>query len=166
MVLDSRVDVEFVKRSIVSRDSHYHLVNSKNPRATYKVLWYHIPDSPGYFPRQCKIDILKPGELGIPSVPVDKLYKGKKYENLRIMPFVPLFLLKVQAWEHHKASLKLHFRGKVPQDVLDIRELLRIASRHGFDLKDSEDWLPAWFMDEGRRRLEQFRRDHGFGSTA
>ena len=162
MVLDSEVDLEGLKRSIANKDRRFYLVGSKNRYATYKILWYRGTDTTAYYglSSSCKVDLLKPGVLDIPSVPTKELYRAKNYDNIRVMPFMPLFLLKVQAWVHHRASTKMHFREKVPQDVVDIEELLTIAIRKGYKLKDVQGWLSTWNQTVGRTHVGQYKREH------
>lgn len=47
-----------------------------------------------------------------------------------LMPFLPLLLLKLQAWQDHGESAKLFMRDKQPTDVQDILELLRLAEQN------------------------------------
>ena len=156
-MLDKNVNLEALKRSIIATDGRFFLVDSVNPQASYKVLWYQIPNTTS---KRCKIDLLKPEELTVPFVPTDKLYGVKDYDNIRLMPFIPVLFLKVQAWRHHNLSDKQHFIAKIPQDVRDINEMLDIAVRSGYKFRDVQNWLPGWIQDVGRRHVEQFKREH------
>jgi len=59
-----------IKDLIASTDDQFYLVPAANPQDTYHVLWYSIPDADE---RACKVDILIPGILSIPEIPIQKI---------------------------------------------------------------------------------------------
>lgn len=164
VVLSTAYSQEQLKRLLCNTDSNFYTVASKDPYATYRVLWYRLS---GYG-RKCKVDILQPGIMNIPSVPDDKVVYLKSpqlttsYRSLPLMPFIPLLLLKLQAWEDHGKAAKLYMRAKQPTDVSDIRELLTLASRMEPvpKLDTSTEWVPDSFMAAGKLRVKRFVARH------
>jgi hypothetical protein len=159
-VADLQKTQEQLKARLIALDPRFYTVASKDPYATYRVLWFRLPTyttgySYAYRDRSCKVDLLLPGIMNIPFVPKERIYKvrdeGKNYlsskslaysssssygsrsqsssnsDPLPLMPFLPLLLLKLQAWQDHGESSKLYMRQKQPTDVLDITELLALA---------------------------------------
>ncbi|KIK55979.1 hypothetical protein GYMLUDRAFT_99387 [Collybiopsis luxurians FD-317 M1] len=141
VALTSSYTQEDLKRRIVSYDPRFYLIASKDPYATYRVLWFRLYG----IRRACKVDILLPGIMNIPSVSPQRIYRIKNhpswnvsghrsyYSSLTVdyplMPFLPLLLLKLQAWQDHGESSKAHMRLKQPTDVQDIRELLELVEQ-------------------------------------
>lgn len=76
----------------MSKDSNFYTVASKDPRATYRVLWYRL----GYS-RSCKVDVLMPGIMNIPPVPAARIAYRRSRSELPLISFLPLLLLKLQA---------------------------------------------------------------------
>ncbi|KDR76536.1 hypothetical protein GALMADRAFT_246924 [Galerina marginata CBS 339.88] len=115
------------------------------------------PSSASSTPQKaCKVDILIPGLLDIPSVPISELHLDfssnfvsylpsppivsaisgtgptTRVSPIPSVPFITLLLLKLRAWSDHSlltANAKLHER--IPQDEEDIDELLRIGLNLG-----------------------------------
>ncbi|KAF4575390.1 hypothetical protein EYR40_004865 [Pleurotus pulmonarius] len=132
VVLTTEIGQEEIKRSLAVKDPGFTLVASKNPYATYKVLWYEIPPSSSspYAPRRsCKVDILVPGIMNIPNVPRGHTVAttSGEWKGLPLMPFIPLLMLKLQAWMDHRQADKQYLRDKQHTDVRDIGELLDIG---------------------------------------
>ncbi|THU75320.1 hypothetical protein K435DRAFT_974877 [Dendrothele bispora CBS 962.96] len=144
VVLTSSYTQEELKNRLVSYDPRFYTVASKDPLATYRVLWFRLS---GYR-RCCKVDLLLPGVMNIPLVPLERIYRMKDHQSTvtsesslssyystlstrsadyPLMPFLPLLLLKLQAWQDHGESPKLYMREKQPTDVKDINELLDLA---------------------------------------
>jgi hypothetical protein len=153
VVLTTSYTQENLKRILERANSSFRTVAAKTPGATYRVLWYQSSPS-SYYSRKCKVDLLQPGIMNIPSVPTEAIIHRS---GLPLMPFLPLLLLKLQAWEDHGASLKYYMREKQPTDVRDIDELLRIAVR---DTTIKIDKVAAWisdvFISEGQRRVTKY----------
>ncbi|OCH85891.1 hypothetical protein OBBRIDRAFT_797697 [Obba rivulosa] len=139
---------ESLKRMLCDRDSNFFLVPSKKAFATYKVLWY------GYPYRRCKVDILLPGIMNIPSVPKDRV---EQRSGFPVMPLLPLLMLKLQAWEDHRNHYESYMREKQHTDVSDIRSLLKIARRNGISCGNaSNSWIPSSLVEETKRRVKSW----------
>ncbi|KAH7878792.1 uncharacterized protein C8R40DRAFT_1086952 [Lentinula edodes] len=188
VVLTSRYTQEELKNLLVQYNSTFYLIASKDPLATYRVLWFRLA---GYR-RSCKVDLLLPGTMNIPSVDPSRIYRvgnTRQTDNIYfsvlsakypLMPFLPLLLLKLQAWQDHGESAKLFMRDKQPTDVQDILELLRLAEQNyalsdttgitatvGSDttqiqikqsslLKREEPYLPKSFIETAKTRVRKF----------
>lgn len=147
MVMSSRRTQEELKALLVSYDSSFHLVPAKNPLNTYKVLWYRL--SPY---RSCKVDVLQPGVMNIPVIsPDDIVWKN----NLPLMPFSIILLLKLQAWTDHQTAGQSYLRMKQYTDSADIKRLLPIAITKGTQPR-SDPLLPSSFISAAETRVRQF----------
>ncbi|SJL16602.1 uncharacterized protein ARMOST_20128 [Armillaria ostoyae] len=156
LVLGCRFTQEELKRRVVAANTSFYLIASKDPYATYKVLWYRLP---GYR-RSCKVDLLFPGIMNIPPVPSNSIVHRRHpsdYQTLPLMPFIPLLLLKLQAWMDHGESPKYYMNAKQPTDVRDITELLNIFVTAG-NLGELGSWIPESFLKAGRSRRREFVR--------
>ncbi|KAJ7719285.1 hypothetical protein B0H16DRAFT_1700315 [Mycena metata] len=144
-----------LKALLVANDPNFYTVASKDPFATYWVLWYRMPL--GF--RRCKVDVLLPGIMNIPAVPIPRIAYRKSRSDLPLMPFLPLLLLKLQAWQDHGEADKLYLRAKQHVDVRDIDELLELAvSKYGIDLKKDGKWLPESFLKAAVKRVKAYVR--------
>ncbi|KAJ7737764.1 hypothetical protein B0H16DRAFT_1695046 [Mycena metata] len=151
---DKHTQVE-LKALLVANDPNFYTVASKDPFATYRVLWYRMPL--GF--RRCKVDVLLPGIMNIPAVPIPRIAYRKSRSDLPLMPFLPLLLLKLQAWQDHGEADKLYLQAKQHVDVRDIDELLELAvSKYGIDLKKDGKWLPESFLKAAVRRVKAYVR--------
>ncbi|KAJ7598372.1 hypothetical protein C8J56DRAFT_913866 [Mycena floridula] len=155
VVLTSIWTSEELKRRVIRQDPKFYTVASKNSMATYRVLWYRLD-----FRKSCKVDLLVPGTMNIPTVPINRIvYRSDP--NLPLMPFLPLLLLKLQAWEDHGLSERMYMRDKQPMDVRDINELLNLCVtryHHEARLSKGERWLPESFINEAKRRVREYKR--------
>ncbi|KAJ6529228.1 hypothetical protein B0H19DRAFT_1214535 [Mycena capillaripes] len=142
-----------LKAILVAKDPNFYTVASKDLFATYRVLWYRI----GF--RRCKVDVLSPGIMNIPAVPVPRIAYRKSRSDLPLMPFLPLLLLKLQAWMDHREADKLYLRAKQHVDVRDIGELLELAvGKYNVDLKQDGKWLPESFVRAAATRVKAYVR--------
>jgi hypothetical protein len=142
-------DQESLKRTLVRRNSNFFLVPSRDPLATYQVLWYR-----GALNSRIKVDILLPGVMNIPAISPSRIVHR---ERLPVAPLSLVFLLKLQAWSQHGASSETRFRLKQPMDEADIRQLLPILERDG--IKPDEDVsLPASFRRAAAERVQEYVR--------
>lgn len=150
-------DTESLKQILVDEDENFFLVDAKNPRATYQVLWYRISSR-----AICKVDILTTGNstsLDIPRVPNNRIQRIHPHNDLPVMPLLALLLLKLQGWVDHRHSQKSHERAKVQQDVADVREMLNIAMEGQVHIDDwNSKWMPRWFIDQMTDRVEEHIR--------
>jgi hypothetical protein len=145
-----------LKAILVAKDSSFYTIASKDPLATYRVLWYRLG-----LRRSCKVDVLTPGIMNIPSVPVARITYRKTCSELPLMPFLPLLLLKLQAWIDHGEAEKSYLRMKQYVDVRDIGELLELAvSKYDVDVKKDGKWLPESFVKAGGKRVRAYVKSH------
>ena len=137
----------------------FYLLTPRTPGATYMVLWYeegralHSLYRSSYATR-CKVDILLPGIMNIPTVPPEKVLT---HNGLPTMPLVPHLFLKLQAWADHRVSSRPDQTRKQYTDVRDIDALLDIAvvKRVRIDTKDVE-WVPASMTSAARERVKSY----------
>lgn len=160
MILSTLFDQETLKRLLVREDPRFYLVSSRNPRATYKVLWYSLSARISRYPLptiDCKVDILIPGVLNIPNVPIPRVLT---LSGLPVMPLVPQLLLKLQGWSDHRASHRSDMQDKQYVDIRDIDALLVIALEKGARVKGGEedDWIPESMIALARTRLRSYTR--------
>ncbi|KIY66807.1 hypothetical protein CYLTODRAFT_377169, partial [Cylindrobasidium torrendii FP15055 ss-10] len=160
VVVGSSLSQEALKQQLVSANPKFYTVASKDPYATYRVLWYRLGSS--YSRRSCKVDLLQPGVMNIPHVPTRKIVRLAHplgYGNgfaFPAMPFIPLLLLKLQAWQDHGESTKTYMRMKQPVDVRDLADLLTQYATKSWMRADNGKWVESSFMQAGRRRIRKF----------
>lgn len=118
------------------------------------MLWYNLDRyiTGSYVHRACKVDILLPGIMNIPTVPRDKILH---IDRLPLMPLIPLIMLKLQAWEDHTHALQRYQRQKQWTDVADLQRLLPIAVRRRENVAN-EAWIPSSFLQAAKKRLERY----------
>ena len=164
LCLGSPWDVETLKMIVTTTNPSFYLIPSKTPGATYKVLWYRIG---AYYSRRCKIDLLFPGTMNIPSVPVSSIDHpavegvvaaggSPPPGTIPCAPFTLVFLLKLQAWAQHLDSDVLRFRLKANTDASDLKTMLPIARRKGVDIRRREGYLPRSFLASATPRAKRF----------
>lgn len=149
LCLGCRWDQEELKRRVVAANPLFNLIPAKTPGATYKVLWYRK-----YSIGRCKVDLLLPGIMNIPPVPiaaVDHSAPGNP-----CAPFALVFLLKLQAWQQHRDSEEMRFRIKSSTDASDLRTMLPIAVTKGFSVRRMEAYLPSLFVASAASRVKRF----------
>ncbi|KAH9934561.1 uncharacterized protein BXZ73DRAFT_77033 [Epithele typhae] len=153
VVLTSVYSQEELKELLVGTDPTFYLVVSENLAAPYRVLWYRLSKSEYQIARpfeDCKVDILTPGTLNIPDVPLESV--GLR-QGLPVMPLIPQLLLKVQGWEDHRRSHRMDMRAKVPVDIKDVDSLVDVAVREKAKL--GESGLQEWFSEEVALQLKR-----------
>ncbi|KAJ3747757.1 hypothetical protein DFH05DRAFT_1458041 [Lentinula detonsa] len=148
-------DTEELKQILVDADERFYLVASRNPDATYQVLYFKLGPR-----RSCKVDILTTGNstsLDIPRVPDSQIHYIHPYNDLPVMPLLALLLLKLQGWIDHRHSLKAYEQAKVRQDVADVREMLKIAIEEEVHINDHEsEWMPHWFVEQMMDKVHEY----------
>ncbi|KAJ7154508.1 hypothetical protein C8R46DRAFT_439348 [Mycena filopes] len=145
-----------LKAILVANDTNFYTIASKDPFATYRVLWYRLG-----IRRSCKVDVLIPGIMNIPAVPLQQIVCRRSRSDLPLMPFLPLLLLKLQAWMDHGEAEKYYLRAKQSVDVRDIDELLELAgSKYNTDLKREGKWLPESFVKAAAQRVRAYVRKY------
>jgi len=142
-------DQEALKRALVRRNSNFFLVPSRDPTATYQVLWYR-----GAMNSKIKVDILLPGIMNIPAISPSLIVHK---EGLPVAPLSLVFLLKLQAWSQHGASSETRFRLKQPTDEADIQQLLPILERDRIK-PDKDVSLPSSFRKAAVERVQEYVR--------
>lgn len=152
LVLNTSFTQEQIKAILVNGNSKFYLVPARDPRATFKVLWYRTDSD-----TRIKVDLLQPGIMSIPNIsPSEIEYKETQGSILSATrtripnaPFGLVLLLKLQAWEQHRESLESRFREKQYTDSRDINFMLPIAVADTVKF----DSLPEEFLGEARRRV-------------
>ncbi|GJE93051.1 hypothetical protein PsYK624_092100 [Phanerochaete sordida] len=151
VVLNTICDQESLKYILTDHPgSRFYSVPAKTIGATYRVLWYRVSEYYRY--RSCKVDILQPGIMNIPSIPSEHIIS---IDGLPVMPLIPLIILKLQAWEDHRDATKSYLNSKQHTDAADLARLLPIAIRRGDNVR-RESWLPQTFVEAARRRLKRY----------
>lgn len=138
---------EDLKSQLVALNSRFYLWPARDPSATYKVLWYHILETDSCL----KVDILLPGAMDIPNIPVSK-FEFDDHHSLPCAPLSLVLLLKLQAWIHHGESPDVRYRIKQPTDAQDIRELSRVARARRLKPR-TESYLPRSFVKRAESRV-------------
>lgn len=97
-------DPERIKRIIAEANpDRFYLRDSVNPEATYKILFYRLKrrENPTRFFRRnsCKVDILVPDIMNLPSLPPSRIIW---INDLPVLPFSVLLSQKLQAWDDHR----------------------------------------------------------------
>ncbi|KAF9024425.1 hypothetical protein BDZ89DRAFT_121829 [Hymenopellis radicata] len=151
VVFNANMDEEALKRTIHSADTRFRLVSSKNPKKTYKILYYTLSSAP---PRHCKVDILIPGLLEIPRIPQEHVVLCSHATfSLPVMPLFPLLLLKLRGWDDHRNARAAHLHAKTGDDIKDIDELLAMAvARQAC----AATWLPETLVVSAGARVREY----------
>ncbi|RDX52256.1 hypothetical protein OH76DRAFT_1377624 [Lentinus brumalis] len=165
VVLTFDYDQEQLKQLLVDNDRDFYLVPSRNPSATYRILWCRLPGSSGRrgrgrgsAQRSCKVDILIPGVLNIPDLPRRRI---KMISGIPTMPLIPLLLLKLQGWSDHRDSSRADMQEKQYVDAEDILELLDIAVERGQEVWQANlSWMPQGLIRDSEARVEDFMEEY------
>ncbi|RPD60544.1 hypothetical protein L226DRAFT_533867 [Lentinus tigrinus ALCF2SS1-7] len=160
VVLTKNYDQEELKQLLVDSSGDFYLVPSRNPSATYSVLWCRLPGRGGGRgrSRKCKVDILVPGVLNIPNVPWRRV---KMIDGLPAMPLIPLLLLKLQGWSDHRDSHRADMQEKQYVDAEDILELLEIAVGRDQEVRQGNlSWMPRRLIWDSEARVEEFKEEY------
>ncbi|KAJ7106320.1 hypothetical protein C8R44DRAFT_987416 [Mycena epipterygia] len=81
--------------------------------------------------------------------------------DLPLIPFLPLLLLKLQAWMDHGEAEKFYLRVKQYVDVQDIGDLLELAvGKYNVDLKKDGKWLPESFVRAAAKRVKAYVKSY------
>ncbi|KAJ7083382.1 hypothetical protein B0H15DRAFT_889287 [Mycena belliarum] len=132
------IDAETLKRLIVATaPGYFYLKNARDPAATYRILWFR-PPSPSKR-RESKVDILVPGPMSLPSIPLPRL---RWVSGLPLAPFPFILLHKLKGWSDHRAAPEGFKRARQSTDAADVRRLLEIATE--MRLLQA---LPSWSAD-------------------
>ncbi|KAI0708403.1 hypothetical protein C8Q76DRAFT_770360 [Earliella scabrosa] len=160
VILSTRYTQEELKQILVREDPKFYRLASKNRFASYTVLWYSLSTRTYAYPNarvDCKVDLLIPGILNIPSIPPAHV---QTLAGLPVMPLVPQLLLKLQGWSDHRASHRSDMQAKQYVDIRDVDTLLAIALERGAKLRvddeDADDWVPESMITVAQGRLRSY----------
>ncbi|KAH9934560.1 uncharacterized protein BXZ73DRAFT_77032 [Epithele typhae] len=163
VVLTATYTQEELKRLLVAASSDFYLVNPRSWAATYKVLWHQKGRGGGVlghssYAHRCKVDILVPGVMNIPSVPTARIERPglPGLPKLPMMPLVAQLFLKLQAWSDHRASSRPHEVPKQYTDARDVDQLLVIVVQRGSAVKKGTGWMPAEMFEAARERVGRY----------
>jgi hypothetical protein len=170
--LNTSLEQKVLKQLLQNSDSRFTTVPGKAPGATYRVLWYQSEKL-----GRCKVDVLVPGLLDIPSVPEDAVVKRPKSDSesessgLPLMPFYPLLMLKLRGWDVRRTGSsrrrfsRYHNDGgdpdkkKAETDAQDILEMLDIATRDSsVEIDRDVPWVSEAFRAASMNRVETYVR--------
>ena len=131
-------------------------MRARNPRNHWNVLyWRTDSDEPGF--ERFKIDILVPGVMDLPYV------HPHYFININKLPCIPIIFLlfhKLRGWDDRCNSRRRDFLAKIPGDVQDIRDLLRIANQKGLNITKSRPYISDSFREDSYERVVEFFGEH------
>ena len=109
-----------LKNLILLSDSrHFFLKLPRDPNAGYYKLYYRRE----YLGVECKVDILTPGTMYLPSLTKKKI---SKIDGIPVVPFGVLLLHKLQGWDDHRKAEAKHLFVRREQDAGDVKKLLAL----------------------------------------
>lgn len=159
------ITAEWLKRAIVRLDSeNFFLELPKDPKATFRILYFIVDDklAPAntFHKNKCKIDILFPNTLHLPSLPKNEI---KWQHGLPVIPFSLLLLQKIQGWDDHRKMSEYYKYEKQFTDASDVQNLLKLE--HVVSLRFSQPWSDRRFFchefqDLSIRRVEDFCHEY------
>jgi hypothetical protein len=145
-------NIERLKARITSRNNRFFVTHTRNP---WTILWYGLsPTSPRSVHR-CKVDVLVPGLLDIPQIPLGRIVHTTDVPGVRMMPLLVVILLKLRGWNDHRNDKYLDKRQKALVDVRDIDQLLNIAVGKRCWLGD-EEWVPGELREKAAVWLRSY----------
>ena len=83
-----------------------------------------------------------------------------KFDKLPCAPLVLLLFHKLQGWAERRGSHRQDFLAKIPGDVQDIRDLLRIANRSGLNVTNDKPYITQSFRQISYDRVAVFSDEH------
>ena len=113
----------------------------------------------------CKVDILIPGIMYLPSIHKRRIVFR---ENIPLLPFAFVLLHKLQGWDDHRNSEEAHKKRKQNQDAGDLRRMMALASTEigavemtdsrgkSISIWDDEELFGEEFMRLTRERVVQY----------
>ena len=149
MCLGCPWDPEELKRRVAAAHPSFYLISSRTPGATWKVLWYRA--NPG---RSCKVDLLLPGVMDIPSVPIGDIEYPE--QGKPCAPFALVFLSKIHAWVQHRDAEEMRFRAKARTDARDLIKMLPIAITKGLSIQNKEAHLSPLLVASATSGVPKF----------
>lgn len=159
--MDTNEDREVIKSRLATANRSFFLGKSKNPEATYRIVWYKAKDK-----TKIKVDILTPGVMDIPSFPASQIERLKStldasfHGTVRGLPVAPLsvvLLLKLQAWSDHYNNPEWYFKKQARKDKKDLQYMVPLAAEKGIT-PTTDSSLNTEFLDAAQKRvLEYFK---------
>ncbi|TFK70157.1 hypothetical protein BDN72DRAFT_566804 [Pluteus cervinus] len=155
-------DVEDIKQTIALSSNRFVLKPSGNPRNTYQILYFKVP-RPRVGPnrrrrrwgprKECKVDILLPGTLDLPRIPVKRI---SWLINLPVAPFKTLILLKLFGWYERRVDRRVEMRARSRQDATDIVKLLNFVMLNCDVMDGGGEWCPSSLHERARDWVRLF----------
>ncbi|KAG6853416.1 hypothetical protein C0991_004584 [Blastosporella zonata] len=152
IIVVTDMDPEHIKRLFVAANSAFYLRPSINPQNSYRVLWFTIS-----FRRSCKVDILIPSLFSLPKIPENKIAYITPSQDMPVVAFLVLLLLKLKAWADHRVDVRQHMLDKVVVDSKDINELVILGVTQYHAHLGQETWLPNGFKQESKERVHIYK---------
>ncbi|KAG6899568.1 hypothetical protein C0993_009180 [Termitomyces sp. T159_Od127] len=151
---ESTVTAEELKQNLVILDPyHFFTTPSKDPLASYHILWYRLTNDPVQNAKtSCKIDLLLPGVMNLPNMPPSLIHWD---EGLPLVPFSLLLLQKLQAWDDHRKSKDPIKWQRQRTDMEDLDGLTGLSALEL--LKSSQPWSDATLFNLEFQKLTKER---------
>ncbi|KAF8991009.1 hypothetical protein BDQ17DRAFT_1255301, partial [Cyathus striatus] len=128
----NQLTTEQIKDLIVASDTRFFLKMPKDPRNTYRILWFRHPTerkTGGINKKaECKVDILIPGIMNLPDLGEKTPHHRHRYFGGDApRPPIPIILLqKLQGWSDHRVASEPYKMEKQAQDAEDVKCLLEL----------------------------------------
>ncbi|KAJ7181406.1 hypothetical protein C8R43DRAFT_1116782 [Mycena crocata] len=137
--LDDAVEPEMLKRLIVAAaPGSFYLKDARDPAATYQTLWFQHPFHRGR--RETKVDILVPGRMSLPAIPISRIRWS--HNNLPLVPFPFLLLHKLKGWADRRDAPEGYKRARHYNDAADVLGLLDLGAE-----MCALQAQPSWWKD-------------------
>lgn len=147
---------EAIKRQLCQADNRFYTVRARNPRNRWRVLYWRTDSNEAGF-EKFKIDILIPGVMDLPYIEPRYIIKIDKFP---CAPLALLLLHKLQGWDDRRDSGRPDYLAKIPGDVRDIGDLLRIANQAGLNVTKSKPYISNSFREVSYERVMEFSYEH------
>lgn len=143
------IEQERLKEMLVKADGRFYTMAAKTPGATYRVLWYRLM---GYH-RACKIDLLVPGVMDLPNIPMEYI---RNLKGLPVAPLRAILLSKLKAWDDHRNADRAFMREKQYTDIQDITYLLTRANNLRLS-SFRQNWISKEYLRQSQDRAKSYR---------
>lgn len=164
MVVCTALAQEDVKQRLAAHSTRIHLVPSKTPGMTYRVLRYGSDSDhcgmPGAPAKLIKVDVLVAEEnLRVPTLLADRVLH---LDGWPLPPLSFLLLLRLQGWSDHRQAELDHHREKAEIDVVDLcmhlvpHVLASTFEAEGTLWEEAQMYLPEEFLMLSRKRAQAF----------
>ncbi|TFK21032.1 hypothetical protein FA15DRAFT_573689, partial [Coprinopsis marcescibilis] len=154
------LDSENVKERMVNRNRLFYSMRAADPTTTHHYLFRQIPQHaalpPNYRRRFCKVEVLVPGEMGLPYLNEKQV---NEVEGLPVVPMLVLLLQKLQGWEDHLQCVEVRKVKKHTVDVEDIKDLLQRVGEmpvRMFRPWSERELLGTQFINASKARVKRF----------